>query len=173
MNSSKREGFQVCNVLDKPRQCIKKQRRYSADKGLYSQSYGFSSDHVWMWELEYKESWAPKKWCFQTVMLEKTLESPLDCKEIQPVHPKGNQSWIFIGRTDTEAEAPILWPLNAKKQFIVKDPDSGKDWRQEEKGDDRGWDHWITDSMDMSLSYLWKLVKDREAWHAAVIVFAE
>ena len=110
-----------------------------------SQSYGFSSSHVWMWELDHKESWVPKNWCFWTVVLEKTLESPLDCKEIQPVHPKGNQSWIFIGRTDDEAETPILWPLDAKNWLIGKDSDAGKDWRQEEKGTTEhemvGWHH--------------------------------
>ena len=94
----------------------------------------FHSSHVWMWELGYKESWAPKNWCFWTVVLEKMLESPLDSKEIQPVHPKGNQSWIFIGRNDAEAETPILWPPNAKNWLIGKDPDAGKDWRWEEKG---------------------------------------
>ena len=104
---------------------------YFADKGPSSQSYGFSSSHVWMWELDYKESWPPKNWCFWTLVLEKTLESPLDCKEIQPVHPKGNQSWIFIGRTDVEAETPILWPPDKKTWLIWKDPDAGKDWRQE------------------------------------------
>ena len=127
-----------------PRQHIKKQRHYFANKGL-SQSYGFSSSHVWMWELDYKESWAPKNWCFWTVVLEKTLESPLDCKEIQPVHPKGNESWIFIGRTDAEAEIPVRWPPDAKNWLIGKDPDAGKDWRQEEKGmtEDEmvGWHH--------------------------------
>ena len=96
--------------------------------------YGFSSSHVWMWELDYKESWALKNWCFWTMVLEKTLESPLDSKEIQPVHPKGNQSWIFIGRNDAEAETPILWPPDAKGWLILKDPDAGKDWGQEEKG---------------------------------------
>ena len=108
---------------------IKKQRHYFANKGLSSQSYGFSSGHVWMWELNYKESWAPENWCFWTVVLGKTLESPLDCKEIQPVNPKGNQSWIFTGMTD--AEAPILWPPDAKSWLIRKDLDTGKDWRQE------------------------------------------
>ena len=106
----------------------------------------FSSSHVWMWELDYKESWAPKNWCFWTVALEKTLESPLDCKEIQPVHPKGNQSWVFIGRTDVEAETPIVWPTDVKSWLIGKDPDSGKDWRQE-KGTTEdemvGWHHWL------------------------------
>ena len=119
---------------DQPRQHIKKQRHYIADKGLYSQSYGFSSSHVWMWELDHNESWAPKNWCFWTMVLEKTLESPLDYKEIKPVNPKGNQSWIFIGRTDAEAEAPIFWPPDVKNWLIGKDPDAGKDWRQEEKG---------------------------------------
>ena len=126
---------------------IKKQRHYFADKGLSSQNYGFSSSHVWMWELDYKESWAPKIWCFWTVVLEKTFESPLDCKEIQPVNPKGNQSWIFIGSTDIEAETPILWPPDAKNWLIWKDPDAGKDWRREEKGITEyemvGWYHWL------------------------------
>ena len=112
-----------------PRQYIKKQRCYFANKGLSSQTYGFSSGHVWMQELDYKESWAPKNWCFWTVVLEETLESPLDCKEIQQVHRKGNQSWIFIGRTDAEAETPILWPPDAKNWLTRKDPDAGKDWR--------------------------------------------
>ena len=108
--------------------------RDTANKGPSSQSYGFSSSHVWMWELDYKESWAPKNWCFWTVVLEKTLESPLDCKEIKSVNPKGNQSWIGIGRTDAEAEAPILWPSDAKNWLIWKDTDAGKDLRREEKG---------------------------------------
>ena len=116
-------------------------------KCLSSQSYGFSSGHVWMRELDYKESWAPKNWYFWTVVLEKTLESPLDNKEIQPVHPKGNQSWIFIGRTDAEAEAPILWSPDAKSSLIGKDPDAGKDWRWEEKGTTEyemiGSPHWL------------------------------
>ena len=105
-----------------------------ANKGPSSQSYGFSSSHVWMWELDYKESWALKNWCFWTVVLEKTLESPLDCKEIQPVHPKEDQSWTFIGRIDAEAEMPILWPPDEMNWLIWKDPDAGKDWMQEEKG---------------------------------------
>ena len=124
---------------------IKKQRHYFANKGPSSQGYGFSSGHVRMWELDYKESWAPKNWCFWTVVLEKTLESPLDKKEIQPVHPKGNQSWVFIGRIDVEAETPILWPPLVKSWLIGKDPDSGKDWGKEEKGmtedEMAGWHH--------------------------------
>ena len=109
------------------------------------QSYGFLSGHVWMWELDHKESWVPKNWCFRTVVLEKTLESPLDCKEIQPVHSKGNQSWIFIGKTDVEAETLILWPPDAENWLTGKDPDAGKDWRQEQKGTTEdemvGWHH--------------------------------
>ena len=119
---------------DQPRQHIKKQRHYFADKGPCSQSYGFSSSRVWMWELDYKESWVLKNWCFWTVVLEKILESPLDSKEIQPVHPKRNQSWIFFERTDAVAETPILWPPDAKSWLIWKDPDAGKDWRWKEKG---------------------------------------
>ena len=130
---------------DKPRQHIKKQRHYFANKGLCSQSYGFSSSHVWMWELDYKESWAPKNWCFWTVVLEKTLESPLESKEIKTVNLKGNQSRILFRRTDAEAEAPILWPLDVKNWLIGKDLDAGKDWGQEEKGmtEDKmvGWQH--------------------------------
>ena len=114
------------------RQHIKKHAHHFADKGPSSQNYGFSSSPVWTWELDHKEGWAPKNWCFQTVVLEKTLESPLDTKEIKPVNPKGNQPWILIGRTD--AEAPILWPPDVKRRFIGKDSDAGKDWRQEEKG---------------------------------------
>ena len=113
---------------------ILKSRDVTANKGPSSQSYGFSSGHVWMWELDCEEGWAPKNWCFWTVMLGKTLESPLDCKEIQLCKPKGNQSWIFIGGTDTEAESLILWPPDAKSRLIRKDPDAGNDWRQEEKG---------------------------------------
>ena len=128
-------------------QLIKNQRFHFADKGPYSQSYSFSSSHVWMWELDHKEGWALTNWCFWTVVLEKTLESPSDCKEIQPVHTKGDQSWVFIGRTDAEAETPILWPPDAKCWLIGKDPDAGKDWRWEEKGTTEdemvGWHHWL------------------------------
>ena len=126
---------------------IKKQRHHVTDKGVYSQSYGFSSSDVWMWDLDYKESWAPKNWCFWTMVLEKTLESLLDCQETQLVHPKGDQSWVFIGRTDFEAETPILWLPDAKSWLIWKDLDAGKDWGQEEKGmtEDEmvGWHHWL------------------------------
>ena len=115
---------------DKTRQCIRKQTHLFADKGLYSESYGFSSSHEWMWELDHKEGWVPKNWCFQIVVLKKTLESPLDCKEIKPVNHKGNQSWMFIGRTDAEAEAPILWLCDTKSRLIGKDRDAGKEWRQ-------------------------------------------
>ena len=118
-----------------------------ANKGPSSKGYGFSCGHVWMWELDCEESWAPKNWCFWTVVLEKALQSPLDCKEIQPVHPKGDQSWVFIGRTDAEAETPILWPPHAKSWLIGKDSDAGRDWGQEENGmtedEMAGWHHWL------------------------------
>ena len=110
------------------------ERRHFADKDPYSQSFGFSSSHVWMWELDHKEGSALKNWCFWSVVLEKTLDSPMDSKEIKPVNSKGNQSWIFIGRTDAEAAAPILWPPDAKSWVLGKDPDAGKDWKQKENG---------------------------------------
>ena len=137
-------GRKVMTNLDS---IFKSQRHYFANKGLSCQSYGFSSSHVCMWELDCEESWAPKNWCFWTVVLEKTLESPLACKEIQPVHPKGDQSWIFIGRTDAEDETLILWPPDAKSWLIGKDLDVEKNWRCEEKGmtEDEmvGWHHWL------------------------------
>ena len=129
----------------KSSQCIKKQRYHVSNKVLYSHSYGFFSSRVWMWELDNKEGWALKNWCFWTVVLEKTLESPLDCKEIQPVHSKGDQSWVFFGRTDAEAETPILRPPHAKSWLTGKDLDAGRDWGQEEKGmtedEMAGWHH--------------------------------
>ena len=142
-----KDGCSWKKSYDQPRQHIKKQRYYFANKGPSSQGYGFSSSHVWMWELDYKEHWAPKNWCFWTVVLEKSLESPLDCKEIQPVHPKGNKSWIFFGRTDSEAKTPILCLPDVKNWLIWKDLDAGKDWRQKEKGTTEnemvGWHHWL------------------------------
>ena len=133
-----------------------------------NQSYGFSSSHLWMWALGYKESWALKNWCFWTVVLEKTLESPLDCKEIKPASPKGNQPWIFIGSIDAEAEAPRLWPPDAKRQLIGKDPDAEKDWGQEEKGSTEdemvGWHHQL-DGYGFGCALG---VGDREAWRAVV-----
>ena len=135
-------------TYDKPRQHIKKQRHHFADKDPYSQSCVFSSSHVQMWDLDHRKGWVPKNWRFQIVVLEKTLESPLDCKEIQLVHPKGNQFWIFIGKTDAEVESPILWPSDAMSWLIGKDPDAGKDWRQEERGMTKeemvGWHHWLS-----------------------------
>ena len=133
---------------DQPRQHIQKQRHHFVNKCLSSQGYGFSSGRVWMSELDYKESWVQKNWCFWTVVLEKILESPLDCKEIQPVHPKGDQSWVFIRRTDVEGETPVLWLSDAEGWLIWKDPDAGKDWGQEEKGTTEdemvGWHHWLS-----------------------------
>ena len=132
---------------DQPRQHIKKQRHYFANNGPSSQGYGFSSSHVWMWELDYEESWALKSWCFWTVVLEKTLESPFDCKEIQPIHSEGDQPWDFFGRNDAKAETPVLWPPHAKSWLIGKDSDAGRGWGQEEKGTTEdemaGWHHWL------------------------------
>ena len=140
-----------------------------ANKGPSSHGYGFSSSHVWMWELDCEESWVPKNWCFWTKVLEKTLGgSPLDCQEIQPVHPIGDQSWVFIGRTDVEGETLILWPHDAKRWLIGKDPGAGKDRGQEEKGmmenEMDGWHH----QLNGHGFELWELVMDREAWRAAV-----
>ena len=132
-------------ISDQPRQHIKKQRHYFANKCPSSQSYGFSSSPIWAWELNHKVGWAPKNLCFWAVLLEKTLESPLDCKESEPVNPKGNQLWIFTGKSD--AEAPILWPPGARSRLVWKDRDAGKDWGRDEKGmtEDEmvGWDHWL------------------------------
>ena len=144
---------------DQPRQCIKKQRHYFANKGLDSQSYGFSSGHVWMWELDYKESWAPKNWCFWTVVLEKTLESPLDCKEIQSVHPTGDQSWVFIGRTDTNLSSKTLatW---CQELSHWKRPWCWERLKAGGEGDDRGWDGW----MASLIQWTWVWVNSGSRW---------
>ena len=135
-------GRKVMTNLDS---ILKSRDIYFANKYLSGQGYGFSSGHVWMWELDCEESWTLKNWCFWTMVLEKTLKSPLYCKDIQPVHPKADQSWVFIGRTDAEAETPILWPPHAKSWLIGKDRDAGRDWGQEEKGKTEdevaGWHH--------------------------------
>ena len=146
---------------DQPRQHIKKQRHYFVNKDPSSQGSGFSSGHVWMWQLDYKESWAPKNWCFWNVVLEKTLESPLDWKEIKPINPKVNQSWVFTGKTDVEAETPILWPPDAKRWLNGKDPDAGKDWGQKEKGmTEDGWDGW----MASLIQWTWVWVNSGSWW---------
>ena len=153
---------------NQPRQHTEKQRHYFANKGLSSQSYGFSSSHVWMWQLDHKEAWAPKNWCFWTVVLEKTLASPLNSKELKRVNLK-EISWIFVGRTDAEAETPIRWPPDVKNWLIWKASDAGKEWRWEEKGmtEDEmvGWLYWLMDESEQS-SGSW--VMDKEAWRAAV-----
>ena len=150
---------------EKPRQCIQKQRYHFAKKGLYSRSYGLSSTHVWMWELDHKEGWVPKNWCFWTVVLEKTLESPLDFKEIKPVNSKGNQAWIFTGSTD--AEAPVLGYLTWRASSLEKTLLLGK-IEGSRSGQRMRWLSSITDSMDMNLNKLWEVVKDREIWYVAV-----
>ena len=162
-------GRKVMTNLDS---ILKNRDNYFVNKGPSSQGYGFPSGHVWMSELDYKESRAPKNWCFWIVVLEKTLQSPLDCKEIQPVSPKGDQSWIFVGRTDAKAETPVLWPPDAKSWLIWKDPDAGKDWRQEEKGTTEdemvGWHHRLNGHAFEQALGVWELVMDREAWRAAI-----
>ena len=154
---------------DKPRQCIKKQRHYFAYKGPYSQSYGFSSSHVWMWELDNKKGWALKNLCLWTLELGKTLETPLDRKEIKPVNPKGNQHRIFIRRTNAETEAPIFWPSDVKSWLIGKDPDAERDWKQEETGSTEdeivGWHHWLNGH---EFEQTPGDSKGQEAWRAAV-----
>ena len=148
---------------------LKTQRHDFVNKGPSSQGYGVSGGYVRMWELDYKEVWTPNNWCFQTVVLEKPLENPLDSKEIKPVNPKGSQPWMFIGRTDAEAEAPVLWPPDAKSWLIGKDPDAVKDWGQEEKGMTEGemvgWDHWLNGHEFEQTP--WDS-KGQEAWPAAV-----
>ena len=148
-------GRKIMTNLDNS--IIKKQRHYFANKGPSSQDYGFSSGHVWMWELDYKENWTQKNWCIWTVVLEKTLESSLDCKEIQPVRPKGDQFWVFIGRTDAEAETPILWPTAAKSWLIWKDPGAGKNWGE---GANKGWNGW----MASQTQWTWVWVESGSWW---------
>ena len=144
---------------DKPRQHIKNQRHHFANKGLSSQSYGFSSSHVQRWELDHKESWALKNWCFWTVVLEKTLESPLDCKETKLVNPKGSQFWMFIGRTDAEAEAPILWPPDAKN-WLIRRPWCWERLKAGGEGDEGGWDGWIASPT----GWKWVLASSGSCW---------
>ena len=154
---------------ENPRQHIKKQRYYFAYKSLSSQNYGFPSSHVWMWELDSKKGWVLQNSWLWTMVLEKTLESPLDCKDIKPVNPKGNQPWIFIRRTDAEVETLIIWPTDVKSWLTGKHPESGKDWGQEEKGTTEdeivAWHHWLSGH---EFEQLPEMMKDREVWRAAV-----
>ena len=163
-----KDAYSLEGKLWPTRQHIKKQRHYFGNKGPSIQGYGFSISHVWMWELDCEESWAPKTWCFWTVVLEKTLESPLDCKEIQPVHSEGDQPWMFFGRNDAKAESLVLWPPHAENWLIGKDSDAGRDWGQEKgttEDEMAGWHHRLD-----GCEFEWTLgvVIDREAWRAAI-----
>ena len=154
-----KDAYSLEGKLYQPRQHIEKQRHYFLNKRPSSQDYGFSSGHVWIWELDYKESWVQKNWCFWTVVLEKTLERPLDCKEIQPVHPKGDQSWVLIGRTDAEAETPVLWPPH-EKSWLIQKPWCWERLRAGGEGDNREWDGW----MGSPTQWTWVWVNSGSWW---------
>ena len=160
--------FLAGSYYDKPRQCGEKQKHYSVHKGPYSQGYGIPSGHVWLWELDHKEGRMPKNWYLQTVVLEKTLESPLDSKEIKPVSLKGNQPWILIGKTDAEVETPVFWSCEANSRLIGKVPEVGKDWGQEKGASNDEMGGWHHPCNGHELGQIWEMVRDREAWQAAV-----